>query len=91
MKQLMQNRRRTKIIKALRRTTAAVLSVAVLCQPNLASAAPHGGGGGFHGGGGCPMAADFTAVAFTAEAFITDGTGGLAGAHTGNGGPDHWY
>lgn len=31
---------------------AALLGAAVLCQPELAQAAPHGGGGGFHGGFG---------------------------------------
>jgi hypothetical protein len=31
---------------------AALLGAAVLFQPDLADAAPHGGGGGFHGGGG---------------------------------------
>jgi len=80
MKHLLQNCSRTAIVRALGRTAAAVLSVAVLCQPNLASAAPRGGGGGggFHGGGGFPWRrirvprGGFHAGGFHAAAFITE-------------------
>ncbi len=67
---------------------AALLGAAVLCQPHIAHAAPHGGGGGFHGG-------------FHGGGFHGAGLGALhgggfhghtAGLHNGFGGDQgHWY
>src|SRR5262249_41375021 len=82
--------------------TAALLGAVVLCQPNLASAAPHGGGGGFHGGGGFRGGGGFHAGAFGgfhggrfhADAFRGGGFhGGVAGLQNGfgNGHGGHWY
>jgi hypothetical protein len=101
MKQLMQNCSRTRIAKALRSTAAAALSVAVLCQPNFASAAPHGGGGGSHGGGGFHgggfgfhgggfHGGGFHAGGFHGGGFRSGWHGGFAGTHTGFGGEGHW-
>ena len=72
---------------------AALLGAAVLFQPDLADAAPHGGGGGFHGGGGFGGFhgggfAGFTAAGSTvvlwvcimASAPVTEPTGTRVGA-----------
>ena len=98
MKHLLQNCSRTAIVRALGRTAAAVLSVAVLCQPNLASAAPRGGGGGggFHGGGGFPWRRIRVPRGWISRPRLSrggfhNGWHSFAGAHTGVVGPDHWY
>jgi hypothetical protein len=79
---------------------AALLGVAVLCQPDLAGAAPHGGGGGFHGGGfhggfhGSGGFAGFHGNGFHPGAFHGEGfRGGVAGFHNGfgDGHEGHWY
>lgn len=48
---LPNNKLRRKRQSAIVSIAAILLSAAVLCQPDLVHAAPHGGGGGFHGGG----------------------------------------
>ena len=51
MQQLIRENTRSRAAKALRLAAVAILFIAAVAGPNIASAAPHGGGGGFHGGG----------------------------------------
>lgn len=70
---------------------AALLGAAVLCQPELAQAAPHGGGGGFHGGFGA-FHGGFHGGGFHAGAFHGGGFHGtFAGLHNGFAGEHQRY
>jgi hypothetical protein len=62
MQQLSESEPRPSIGRALA-IAAALLCAAMLSQPNLAYAGPHGGGGGFHGGGGGFHGGGFHAMA----------------------------
>jgi hypothetical protein len=52
MQALRNNTARSRKAKGVMRVAAALLGAAILCQPDLVYAAPHGGGGDFHGVGG---------------------------------------
>ena len=65
MQQLADHQATPKKARVVASISAALMGVAVLCQPGLADAREGGGhGGGFHSGfhGGASMAADFAVM-----------------------------